>query len=367
AAATLTDLENPFGTRHAMPEFDDSDEEENAEDDGWSPHQWSGSFGDARISTLGTSTQFNATLSDWSEDFQDGFTEFKSASAENKDGGFDFAAFKEGEDSAKEKELTEQQGGVTSESGSSTATATAAGVSAFAQDFGFDSDPNDPFLDNAGNSQDPTAATTTATAATDPWPATTMTNPLTEEKSGPTTMTGSKEGSVTEKAVDMEPVPLAPKVHAKASTNVNEEAGGDSAKGVPAAGRQEPLSTDSKSVSAGALSSESATAPKDGEEKGSTLIEPVPLADLTAPELKPTKSFEGDAKLEEQVVAAAMAKSAAETTSTSTSASSSLASTLSSTVATEKEEGSSTGATTVSEVTSQVQQLDLANDKSSSS
>lgn len=38
---------------------------------------------------MGPATQFNATLTNWTEDFQDGFTEFKTA----EDDGFDFPPF----------------------------------------------------------------------------------------------------------------------------------------------------------------------------------------------------------------------------------------------------------------------------------
>jgi len=40
---------------------------------------------------MGPTTQFNATLPDWNEEFQDGFTEFKTGTA--ADDGFDFAPF----------------------------------------------------------------------------------------------------------------------------------------------------------------------------------------------------------------------------------------------------------------------------------
>ncbi|GJJ74790.1 hypothetical protein EMPS_07148 [Entomortierella parvispora] len=82
-AAASTNLDDPFGNQNAM-DFDDSDEEEDGVDE-----EWPNTFGDSKASALGA-TPFSATLSDWSEDFQDGFTDFKTG--EGKDD-FDFPPF----------------------------------------------------------------------------------------------------------------------------------------------------------------------------------------------------------------------------------------------------------------------------------
>ncbi|KAF9928215.1 hypothetical protein FBU30_002558 [Linnemannia zychae] len=92
AAAAANTLEDPFGNHHAM-DFDDSDDDDGVDEESWNS-PWPRAFGDAKVSELGSATQFTATLTDWSEDFQDGFSEFKTAdlSSDGKDD-FDFPPF----------------------------------------------------------------------------------------------------------------------------------------------------------------------------------------------------------------------------------------------------------------------------------
>ncbi|KAF8955114.1 hypothetical protein BGZ46_002733 [Entomortierella lignicola] len=91
-AAAATGLDDPFGNRHTM-DFDDSDDDEGADEEVWNS-SWPNTFGETKVSELGSTTQFNANLTDWSEDFQDGFTEFKSATAgEDGKDEFDFPPF----------------------------------------------------------------------------------------------------------------------------------------------------------------------------------------------------------------------------------------------------------------------------------
>ncbi|KAF9085962.1 hypothetical protein BGX23_009247 [Mortierella sp. AD031] len=90
AAAAANTLDDPFSNHHAM-DFDDSDDDEGVDEEAWNS-PWPNTFGDSKISELGA-TQFGATLTDWSEDFQDGFTEFKTAESGDGKGDFDFPPF----------------------------------------------------------------------------------------------------------------------------------------------------------------------------------------------------------------------------------------------------------------------------------
>ncbi|KAG0011967.1 hypothetical protein BGZ80_000298 [Entomortierella chlamydospora] len=90
--AVASGLDDTYGNRHTM-DFEDSDEDEGANEDAWNS-PWPNTFGDSKVSEFGTTTQFNATLTDWSEDFQDGFTEFKTASSgEDSKDNFGFPPF----------------------------------------------------------------------------------------------------------------------------------------------------------------------------------------------------------------------------------------------------------------------------------
>ncbi|KAF9109133.1 hypothetical protein BGX27_007957 [Mortierella sp. AM989] len=91
-AAAASGLDDPYGNRHTM-DFDDSDDDEGADEEAWTS-PWPNTFGDSKAAEPGPATQFSATLTDWSEDFQDGFTEFKSASVgEDGKDDFDFPPF----------------------------------------------------------------------------------------------------------------------------------------------------------------------------------------------------------------------------------------------------------------------------------
>ncbi|KFH63156.1 hypothetical protein MVEG_11193 [Podila verticillata NRRL 6337] len=83
------DPEDPFGSRHAMDLG--SDDEDNVDEEAWNS-SWPTTFGDSKALELGSVHQFSAPLSDWSEDFQDGFSDFKTGSADGKDD-FDFPPF----------------------------------------------------------------------------------------------------------------------------------------------------------------------------------------------------------------------------------------------------------------------------------
>ncbi|KAF9350175.1 hypothetical protein BGX26_011611 [Mortierella sp. AD094] len=95
-AAAASGLDDPFGNRHTM-DFEDSDDDEGVDEETWNS-PWPNTFGDSKVSELGSATQFSATLTDWSEDFQDGFTEFKTASGgEDGKDDFDFPPFSVGQ------------------------------------------------------------------------------------------------------------------------------------------------------------------------------------------------------------------------------------------------------------------------------
>ncbi|KAF9992369.1 hypothetical protein BGZ65_012316 [Modicella reniformis] len=70
-------------------DFEDSDEDEGVDEPWSSP--WPKTFDESKMSSPGPATQFNASLTDWSEEFQDGFSEFRTGTAE--DDGFDFPPF----------------------------------------------------------------------------------------------------------------------------------------------------------------------------------------------------------------------------------------------------------------------------------
>lgn len=136
------------------------------------------------MSELGSATQFSATLTDWSEDFQDGFTEFKTgdSSGDGKDE-FDFPPFS-----------IDTQGTPRATTIASTAN-TDTPASGDADPFG--DELADPFTTVA-------APTTTVTESA----------PVQE----------SKEVEVKDqKEVDIEPVKLGPKVHETPVIEVQEE------------------------------------------------------------------------------------------------------------------------------------------------
>ncbi|KAG0287370.1 hypothetical protein BGZ96_008680 [Linnemannia gamsii] len=182
AAAAANTLEDPFGNHHAM-DFDDSDDDDGVDEEAWNS-PWPNTFGDAKVSELGSATQFSATLTDWSEDFQDGFTEFKTgeSSGEGKDE-FDFPPFS-----------VDTQSTTTATTTASTAN-TDTPASRDADLFG--DETADPFTTVA-------APTTTATESA----------PVQE----------NKDVEVKDqKVVDIEPVKLGPKVHETPTIEVQEE------------------------------------------------------------------------------------------------------------------------------------------------
>ncbi|KAG0039227.1 hypothetical protein BGZ82_009172 [Podila clonocystis] len=129
--SSSADPEDPFGSRHAMDLG--SDDEDNVDEEAWNS-SWPTTFGDSKALELGSVHQFSAPLSDWSEDFQDGFSDFKTGSADGKDD-FDFPPF---------------EGGASS----------VAVVSVADGDFGFDD------VTPAANNSDVSAPTTTTNATT---------------------------------------------------------------------------------------------------------------------------------------------------------------------------------------------------------
>ncbi|KAG9066653.1 hypothetical protein KI688_012561 [Linnemannia hyalina] len=251
AAAAANTLEDPFGNHHAM-DFDDSDDDEGVDEEAWNS-PWPNSFGDAKVSELGA-TQFSATLTDWSEDFQDGFTEFKTgdSSGDGKDE-FDFPPFS-----------VDTQGATIA---TTTTTNTDTPASGDADPFG--DETADPFTTVAA----PTSTTTTESA------------PVQESK---------EFEAKDQKKVEMEAVKLAPKVH---ETPVIES-------------QEEP--TMKKTTE------EKKEDKKDEEEKGMTApeveMEPVPLLDSSAPKLETTVSSD-DSDLPK---ASSTSPAAATTTTTAT-------------------------------------------------
>lgn len=187
------------------------------------------------MSELGSATQFSATLTDWSEDFQDGFTEFKTgeASGDGKDE-FDFPPFS-----------VDAQGATIA---TTTTTNTDTPASGDADPFG--DEMADPFTAVVA----PTSTTTAESAS----------------------VQKSKESEVKDqKEVEIETVKLAPKVH---ETPVIES-------------QEEPTTTKP--------TEEKKEDKKDEEEKKMSKpapevdMEPVPLLDASAPKLETTVSSDG--------------------------------------------------------------------------
>ncbi|OAQ32823.1 SAPS-domain-containing protein [Linnemannia elongata AG-77] len=231
AAAAANTLEDPFGNHHAM-DFDDSDDDDGVDEEAWNS-PWPNSFGDAKVSELGSATQFNATLTDWSEDFQDGFTEFKTgeSSGDGKDE-FDFPPFS----------VDAQGATIASTTTTNTDTPASGDVDPFGDEMA------DPFSTAAAP-----ISTTTAESA-----------PVQESKE----VKGQKE-------VEIETVKLAPKVHETPVIESQEE---------PTTTRPtEEKKEDKKDEEEEEMSK---PAPE-------VKMEPVPLLDASAPKLETTVSSDG--------------------------------------------------------------------------
>ncbi|KAF9942243.1 hypothetical protein BGZ67_002576 [Mortierella alpina] len=231
-AAAATGLDDPFGNAHAM-DFDDSDDD-GVDEESWNS-PWPNSFGDAKVADLGSATQFSATLTDWSEDFQDGFTEFKSG--EDSKDEFDFPPFSVDQSVEATQSMPTDPSKVVA-TGSTTDTPS---------DLDTQSSQADPFEDSSPSSAEPSDSTVPVeTSVTD--------------SSVSATISGT---TATVNEIDIEPVPLAPKVH---NTPV-----------VVGASTE----TESKETSQSAESTSTAHAVE---------MEAVPLADVEAPKLTATIS-----------------------------------------------------------------------------
>ncbi|KAG0279590.1 hypothetical protein BGZ95_000788 [Linnemannia exigua] len=233
-------LEDPFGNHHTM-DFDDSDDEDGVGEEAWNS-PWPNTFGDAKVSELGSATQFSATLTDWSEDFQDGFTEFKTADSTggSKDE-FDFPPFS-----------VDAKGTTTTSSISNTDTPAAASAEE-ADPFG--DDMADPF--------------TTVAAPTESAPG----QEIKETKEAE-----SKDQKDVE--VKMEPVKLAPKVHETPVIDTQEQP----TTTTPTSSKEEE--NDETVEEKEASKPTAATAPE-------VAMEPVPLLDASAPKLESIVSSDG--------------------------------------------------------------------------
>ncbi|KAF9572844.1 hypothetical protein EC968_009409 [Mortierella alpina] len=233
-AAAATGLDDPFGNAHAM-DFDDSDDD-GVDEESWNS-PWPNSFGDAKVADLGSATQFSATLTDWSEDFQDGFTEFKTA--EDSKDEFDFPPFSV-DQSVETPQSTPVGPSKEVEAGSTTDTP---------------SDPDtqsaqaDPFEDSfSPSSVKPSDSDVPAETS------------VTDSSASATTTSGT---TATENEVDIEPVALAPKVQ-----NTPVVAG---------------VNTETESKETNESSESTSTGP-------AVELEVVPLVDVEAPKLKTTVS-----------------------------------------------------------------------------
>ncbi|KAF9959870.1 hypothetical protein BGZ70_008739 [Mortierella alpina] len=183
-AAAATGLDDPFGNAHAM-DFDDSDDD-GVDEESWNS-PWPNSFGDAGVADLGSATQFSATLTDWSEDFQDGFTEFKSG--EDAKDEFDFPPFSV-DQSAEATQSMPADSPKEVAAGSTTDTPS---------DLDTQSAQADPFEDSSSSSSSSKPLNSTVPVET---PAT--------DASAPAAVSGT---TAAVKEIDIEPVVLAPKVH----------------------------------------------------------------------------------------------------------------------------------------------------------
>lgn len=185
------------------------------------------------MSEVGSATQFSATLTDWSEDFQDGFTEFKTgeSSGDGKDE-FDFPPFS-----------VDAQGATIATTTTTTNTDTPATGDA------------DPFGDEMADPFTTVVAPTSTTAA----------------ESAP--VQESKDFQVKDqKEVEIETVKLAPKVHE-----------------TPVIESQEELAT-TKPTEKEDKKDEQREMSKPAPE---VKMEPVPLLDASAPKLETTVSSDG--------------------------------------------------------------------------
>ncbi|KAG0232730.1 hypothetical protein BGW41_001741 [Actinomortierella wolfii] len=235
-------LDDVVGARHGLnQDFDDSDDEDGVNDDAWGA-TWPSAFGDERHTVPGSTQQFGATLTDWSDDFQDGFGEFKTAPA-GVDGTdeFGFPAFDGGSPNA---------------------------TGAVSRQIEVD---DDPFGDHAAAA--PFDATPTATAT-----ATAAVTPAASVTSDTSTTANSKDGkeqreeeTIHSVGVDMDPVRLGPTV---SESSVSEEQTRDTAVTTTTA------QTEAKEITTPASSSTTATP--------SVKMDPVPLVDSSAPKLQAT-------------------------------------------------------------------------------
>ncbi|KAI7832626.1 SIT4 phosphatase-associated protein-domain-containing protein [Gamsiella multidivaricata] len=197
AAAAVSSLEDPFGNRHTV-DFDDSDDDEGVDEETWNS-PWPNTFGDSKVSELGPATQFSATLTDWSEDFQDGFTEFKTAEEDGKDD-FDFPPFSVDPKAA--------------EASTSTAHLDTPGqneVDPFGDSF---EEPSASAKASASSSSSSSVATESTTAANEiAMEPVTLTNDGFETASETAEQTQKEQPKEGDAAKEMEPVSLAPVVH----------------------------------------------------------------------------------------------------------------------------------------------------------
>ncbi|CAO3565882.1 unnamed protein product [Mortierella alpina] len=233
-AAAATGLDDPFGNAHAM-DFDDSDDD-GVDEESWNS-PWPNSFGDAGVADLGSATQFSATLTDWSEDFQDGFTEFKSG--EDTKDEFDFPPFSVDQSvEASQSKSTDSSKEVAT--GSTTDTPS---------DLDTQSAQADPFEDSSSTSSPSKPSNITVSVEA----------PVTDAPAS----AASSGTTATVNEIDIEPVALAPKVH---ETPV-----------------VEGVSTETEPEEPSQSSEPTSTVP-------AVELEAVPLADVEAPKLKATLS-----------------------------------------------------------------------------
>ncbi|KAG0322504.1 hypothetical protein BGZ99_003328 [Dissophora globulifera] len=251
-AAAASGLDDPFGNRHTM-DFDDSDDDEGIDEESWGT-PWPNTFGETKASDLGSATQFSATLTDWSEDFQDGFTEFKTAS-NDEDGkeDFDFPPF-----SVEATAAAAMANKTIGENKNAAATTT---------DLDTPGDA-DPFGDSFAEPSSRDVMTTMETESSSP-------------KSGGESLTATRN-------VEMEPIALGPEVQDTPVLEKTTESDNSSINATPAASMETspPLSTAASSADDGV---KSAALPEASAGKAVEL-EAVLLADPEAPKLEPTEA-----------------------------------------------------------------------------
>ncbi|KAF9976852.1 hypothetical protein BGZ73_007651 [Actinomortierella ambigua] len=263
-------LEDVVGARHGLNQaFDDSDDEEGVNDDTWgSP--WPPTFSDERHAAPGSTQQFNAALTDWSEDFQDGFGEFKTAPA-GVDGAdeFGFPAFNNG-------------------------VSNVAGVPAK------HNEGDDPFGDHAAevpfdstpSSSAPVASTPPAVSTTDN--PSTATHPKNEEPLA--------EEAVHSVGVDMDPARLGPETPAAPHLEEQTNSGATSAPAGEGALPPTQSKTTADSLNASALPTSS------GTPTSTATMDPIPLATSNSPKPQasvPATSTDATATVEEKNVGGA--------------------------------------------------------------